>query len=111
MELLFPLELKNNDFALVDGDDKVRSRILIFLTTLKGELMWNLSRGLPFYLFESKDNFSRDIATIEAELSVEIPYANFRVTGSIDDEGLITLHINWYSSNSQDNIDIQFNLG
>jgi len=111
-ELMFPLSIERGDFILSENiASQTQSRILLYLTTKRGEMLWNIKRGIPFYLFESVKNISRDLAAIEIDLKSAMPEIDFRVTGELQEDGLVTVSIDWKYTDIANNITFEAEIG
>lgn len=109
-DIKFPLTAKSGDLEIAIGAEEVQSQILLYLSTIKGELMWNTTHGIPFYLFDARKNADRDIALVETELSIQFPYVQFEVTGQLDDNGLLYLLIAWLYQARSDRINLTIEI-
>lgn len=109
-DVQFPLRIANGDIAVVSNEELIKSQILLYITTLVGELVWDRNYGVPNYLFQSRGNIRRDLAIIQTTLQKDIPTAFFNVRGDLDENGLLQIGINWDYNGFEDAINIQFNV-
>lgn len=105
MIIKYPLEAINGDLVRTNSaEEEITSLILLFLSTVRGELAWDVRLGIPFYLFESRQNIQQDLALFEIALKSAMPSVSFQVFGNLDESGLVYIEIRWVSEENMNGV-------
>ena len=81
--------------------DLIATHIRSLLETEPGESPMRPEYGTPNALFESQQNFAAYASDVQRRLIATIPQAQFSVSGTLGDEGVAILTINWSFNSSE----------
>ncbi len=107
--LAYPLTAKNGSLALSEDYSVIRDAIFSVLETRPGERVLRVRFGSPDFIFDSVAHPQGILSRIQTALEEQIVDVEFSVTGSIGDDGVLPVRIEW-SVNGQLQAPIEFIL-
>lgn len=97
--ITFPLSLDGNNLAVSTDADVIRNAIIHVLSIEPGEYLTRPFYGTPNRLFDSISDVPSIVQDAESRLrnqvSADFPTASFRCSGSIGENGVLDLKIEW----------------
>lgn len=92
----YPFQIEGGSLKLSEDLDLTREAIQQVLETIPLERVMRANYGTPDYVF-SATPLPVIIERIRISLETQIPeVASFEITGSINDDGTVSLSIGWY---------------
>ena len=99
-DLAYPLTVVNGNLKTVSDDFVIAAHIRSWLATEPHERIMRQNYGTTNYLFTSENAFELVAIDLKRNLTSEIPQADFDVLITPNDNGELTITINW-STNVQ----------
>lgn len=93
--LTYPLQVKNGSLKLSEDFDTIRDAIFSVIETHPGERIIRQRFGCPDFIFEAVAHPQAVLARIQVALEEQIPDVEFEVSGSIDEDGVMSVTIKW----------------
>lgn len=93
--LAYPLQIKNGSLKLSQNYDTIRDAIFGVLETRPRERMWRADFGCPDFIFDAVQHPQAVLSRIKVALEEQIPDVQFKVLGSIQENGGFNVQIEW----------------
>ena len=93
--LTYPLTVVNGTLGVATDFDVIKQNIFSVLETRPGERVMQYTYGTPDFVFDAATSASVVAERVRISLESQIPEAGFEVYGDVNEDGTVSLTVEW----------------